>query len=155
MLSCASVAVAAMPKLAANANATTMCVARIDFLLGCLLPGQHRVLRVHDLTSKGTALLGISPRLRRVRLMGHCSDCALSVGEWPDPQLLFSYLPQPGQPGWLDGQEEDDQGADNHELQMLDGRSANRHPQGVRQSAQQDRQPPDQGRPEKRADQAA
>jgi len=58
MLSCASVAVAAMPKLAANANATTMCVARIDFLLGCLLPGQHRVLRVHDLTSKGTALLG-------------------------------------------------------------------------------------------------
>src|SRR5690242_20165775 len=47
---------------------------------------------------------------------------ARSVWEWPHPEFLLADLPQPRQPVRLDHQEEDDQGADDHELQLLDRR---------------------------------
>src|SRR5712671_7652484 len=46
---------------------------------------------------------------------------ASSIGKWPDSQFLFGDLPQPRQPVRFDDQEGDDERAQDHESQMLDG----------------------------------
>src|SRR5688572_19663433 len=52
---------------------------------------------------------------------GNCSECAPSVRKRPHPEFLLADLPQPREAVRLDDQEENDQHADHHELEMLDG----------------------------------
>src|SRR5216683_8153646 len=114
MLSSAWAAVTVMPKLVANASPRTMCVARIASSLCCFHPARHLPPPVYD-----------ADALHRV---GNCfvaKDIAPLIREWPHPQLLLSNLPQPGEPVRLDHQEEYDQRANDHELQVFDSRGAN------------------------------
>src|SRR5262245_32402798 len=55
------------------------------------------------------------------------SDIARSIWKWPHPQLLLADLPQAGEAVWLDREEEDDQGADHHQLNVLHGGGADGH----------------------------
>src|ERR1700676_1297844 len=113
MLSWARAAGAATPKLDANASPRTMCVRRIASS-SCFHPAP--AAEASGISSRSPAL-GAGSRI--------CKDFAPLIGEWPHPQLLFSDLPQPGEAARLDGEEEDDEGTDNHELQVLDRRRAN------------------------------
>src|SRR4051794_16560987 len=82
-----------------------------------------------------------------------------SVGERPDPELLFADLPEPRKAVRLDDQEEDDESPDDDKAQVLDGVRPDREPEGIEDRRQddpeRDRQHEDQSRPEERADQAA
>src|SRR5579871_6846391 len=139
MPSCAS-AVAAMPGATVSTNPKMMCVTRIA--------SSSRIVSTREIVStrfSPFAAPGASLHL----------DIARLVREWPHPQLLLANLPQPGKTVRLDRQEKDDQGADDHQLDVFGGCGANRYTQRIGQAPQHDGQAPDQGRPEKRAGQAA
>src|SRR6267378_6969814 len=112
-----------------------MCVTRIAFSLSSCL---------HPAPTHCVASVLVSSPMNIARL----------IRKWPHPELLLADLPQPGEAARLDREEEDDQGANDHQLNVFDGCSANRHTEGVGQAAQHDRQTPDQGGAEKRTDQA-
>src|SRR5207244_1262969 len=69
---------------------------------------------------------------------------APSIREWPDPQFLLADLPKAGKAVWLYDQEQDDEGAQDHEGEVLDGRGTDVEAKERGRKAQQNRQPPDQ-----------
>src|SRR5215467_2792441 len=82
-------------------------------------------------------------------------EYAPSVGVGPHSELLFGELPQPRQSVRLDDQEEDDEGTNDHELQVFDGGRVDRDAEGLGSSAQKHRQSPDEGCTHERSNQAA
>ena len=64
---------------------------------------------------------GISDPPGRLARGGNCPSVHHQYGKRPHPQFLLRDLPQPREAVRLDDQEEDDQRADDHELQVLDG----------------------------------
>src|ERR1700716_4633230 len=143
---CAGGAMAGKAKAAAMVIPSMTCCARIVISLcprrpewpasdPTAIPGTRRpALACPALANAG--------RLRR--------KFALLIGERPDPELLLADLTQPGEARRLRGQDENDQRAHDHELQMLDGRGADREAEEIRRRPQHDRQAPDEDRPEKR-----
>src|SRR5215471_18313588 len=81
---------------------------------------------------------------------------ALSVRERPETQLLFADLPQPREPVRFHRQEEDDQGAERHELQVRGEALAHASgEQGVRGDVQEDRKEHDERGAEEGAEHAS
>src|SRR5882762_10126128 len=139
---CAGGAMAGTAGAAAMVNPSMTCCARIVISLcprrpdwavsdPTAIPGTRRpALACPALANAG--------RLRR--------KFALLIGERPDPELLLADLPQPGEARRLGDQEENDQRSDDHELQMLDGRGADREAEEFRRRPEHHRQAPEEDR---------
>src|SRR5215467_2356791 len=84
---------------------------------------------------------------------GFGSDCASLIWERPHPQFLLGNLPQPREASWFRDQEEHDQRADDHELDVLNCCRVNWDAKLRRKIAKRDRHNEDQGGAEKRAGQ--
>src|SRR5262245_4155467 len=100
------------PTAPAKAAAKAIFCNRIAFLLSSTRRNRAFVssgLRQPPKTSR------LNTAVRKVR-----AEYAPSVREGPHPKFLFCDLPEPRQAVRLDNKEENDEGADNHELQMLD-----------------------------------
>src|SRR5918996_4465239 len=80
---------------------------------------------------------------------------AASIWKRPAAQLLLSDLPQPGEPVRLDDQEEDDQSAEDHELDMGDQVCRHVDAEQRRRIVQENRQQHDEGGAEERTEDAA
>src|SRR5581483_4084944 len=76
---------------------------------------------------------------------------APSVRERPPPQLLLRELPQPRQPARLDGQEEQDEAAEHHQLDLLLEGDRQAEAEPARHVGEQDRHQHDERRPQERA----
>src|ERR671918_221698 len=77
-----------------------------------------------------------------------------SVGERPQAELLLHDLPQPRQSAWLHDEEEDDEPAEDHELELFLGIRPHGEPEPVRRVGQEDRRQHDEGGAEERAEHA-
>src|SRR5437879_961754 len=78
-----------------------------------------------------------------------------SVGKRPQSQLLFRDLPEPRQTARLHDQEEDDQSAEDHQLDLLLEGDGQPEPDRVRRVREDDRHQHDEGGAEERAQDAA
>src|SRR5262249_61208697 len=78
-----------------------------------------------------------------------------SVRERPEPQLLLRDLPEPRQSVRLDHEEENDQAAEHHELDLLLQRHRQYEPDHVRHVGEEDRDQDDEGGPEEAPEDAA
>src|SRR4029077_20766552 len=92
----------------------------------------------------GRSLLTLAPSCPRNAAGGNWSYPASLIRKRPHPQFLLADLPQPRQPGRFDDQEEQDQRADDHEAEMLDGCRMDRDAELRRHETQDDRQHVDQ-----------
>src|SRR5216684_8357199 len=63
----------------------------------------------------------------------------LLVGERPETQLLFRNLPEPRQSTRFNDQEEDDEAAEDHQLELFLERHRQREPDQVRRVGEEDR----------------
>src|SRR5438477_7856536 len=78
-----------------------------------------------------------------------------SVREGPQPQFFLADLPEPREAVRLHDQEEDDQRAEHHQLDLLLQGDRQSQPQVVRGVGQEDRDQHDEGGAEERAQDAA
>src|SRR5262245_65343699 len=78
-----------------------------------------------------------------------------SVRKRPQPQLLLGDLPQSREPQGLDDQEEDDEPAEHHQLDLLLERDRQVEADGVRRVGQEDRHQHDEAGAEEGAEHAA
>src|SRR5215471_19730398 len=124
MLSSAWTAVAAMPTPAAIASFKMMCATRIASSSNVSVRPCSRAMRP---APKISAFWECPSPARFAAPALLVTDIALLIREWPHPQLLLSDLPQPRKAARLDREEKDNEGPDDHELKVLDGRGANRH----------------------------
>src|SRR6266852_4276611 len=85
------------------------------------------------ITSAASAAIQILPTLMTLSLR------LRSVGKRPESQLLFRDLPEPRQPSRLDDQEENDQSAEDHQLDLLLEGDREPEPDGMGRVAQDDR----------------
>src|SRR5437870_10163437 len=77
--------------------------------------------------------------IETIRTLMTLSFHSRSMGEWPEPQLLLRDLPEPGQAARLDDQEEDDQSAEDHQLDLLLERDGQSESDRMRRVTQDDR----------------
>src|SRR5689334_18401902 len=82
-------------------------------------------------------------------------ECALSIWERPHPEFLLSDLPQPGKTGRLGDQEQNNERSQHHKVDVLERGRGHGNAGRLLKHTQNNRQAPDQGRPEERAEQAA
>src|SRR5258708_21863144 len=73
----------------------------------------------------------------------------------PQPELLLADLPEPRQPPRLDDQEEDDEAAEDHGLQVAHGVDGDLEAEHARRVVEEDRQQHDEAGAEERAQYAA
>src|SRR6185436_18645138 len=78
-----------------------------------------------------------------------------SVRKRPQPQLLLPDRPEPREAVRLDDEEEDDEGAENHDFDVRDHRGGQRHAQPRRQLVQHQRQDDDEGCAQERSEDRA
>src|SRR6266403_3934735 len=78
-----------------------------------------------------------------------------SMGKRPQSQLLLRDLPEPRQPARLDDQEDDDQAAEDHQLDLLLEGDGQPEPDRVRRVAEEERHQHDEGGAEERAQDTA
>src|SRR3989454_2275171 len=93
--------------------------------------------------------------IETIRTLMTLSFHSRSMGEWPESQLLLRDLPEPGQAVRLDDQEEEDQSAEDHQLDLLLERNRKPEPDRVRRVAQDDRNEHDERGAEEGAQDAA
>src|SRR5829696_7945736 len=74
-----------------------------------------------------------------------------SMGERPEAELFLARRPEPRQSVRLDDQEEDDQRAEDHELQVRGGHDRDRDAEPPRHRVQEQRQEDDEARAEEAA----
>src|SRR5688572_12450400 len=152
-MNCSFCATAGAASAAAESAAMTMLVRLICILLvwftfpvGCgWSPPQRPGWPAHAATAKTNASLSLL--LRKA-----AASIAPSVREGPQAQLLLRDLPQPGKPVGLHDQEEDDEAAEDHQLQVGHGGVRDFHAERVRHPArgevEENRKQRDEGRPE-------
>src|SRR5438552_11627881 len=92
--------------------------------------------------------------IETIRTLMTLSFHSRSMGEWPEPRLLLRDLPEPRQAARLDDQEEDDQSAEHHQLDLLLERHREPEPHGVRHIREDDRHQHDERGAEERAEDA-
>src|SRR5438874_10773699 len=84
-----------------------------------------------------------------------CGSPSLSVRKRPEPELFLGDLPQTRESVRLDDQEQDDEAAEHHELDLLLQRDGHGDMQQVRHVREEDRDQHDEARPEERAEDRA
>src|SRR5262245_61477538 len=97
---------------------TNICLAFIAFLPSFTPGGARLVSRPRPVRSGRGAIFGTMA----AAMVGNWAHFALSIRKRPHPQFLLADLPQAGKACRLGDKKEHDQGARNHECQVLNCR---------------------------------
>src|SRR5690349_21604242 len=118
----------------------------------CATAFTSRASATRSIGASSTGCLTPSSAVRRVEIM---RAAGASMREWPEAELFLADLPQAREAVRLGDQEEDDHGAEDHELEVLAQGRVDRHAECGRHLVQQDRHDRDEGCTQEAADDRA